>query len=396
MALSHSLGSLLFFSSLTMAGFGCGSGDGSTADGSAGSPGSAGAAGAPPSSGERLNSAARDDLLAAGADEFLGVAEIMSETTVEDETAITFEPSSGPICVTGTPFTTHIRDKGSEDLIIYLQGGGACWTGFPLCTLEAEQVLLPLAYMDDAIADNPFRDWNVLYVPYCDGSVFSGNNEVDDSDPTFPDGKRYHHGRQNFSAALDVALERLTTPKRIFLSGLSAGGYGTIAATALVRLVYPEADIFVYNDSGPGVQDISDTTNVGYRVDEWKFAEVIPASCTACDNGRGQLTEFVAWMLENDPSLKVGLLSHYQDGVIGGAFLRLGGAAYKTLLLQETGKLNTKYPDRYKRFMIPSSDHVVTGKWPDQAVVDGVSVSDWAAALVSGGSDWRDLLAPDE
>ena len=38
--------------------------------------------------------------------------------------------------------------------------------------------------MATAGADNLFGDWDVITVPYCDGSVFSGDNEVTDFDGT--------------------------------------------------------------------------------------------------------------------------------------------------------------------------------------------------------------------
>src|SRR5690606_7304881 len=34
----------------------------------------------------------------------------------------------GPICLYGTPFSFGLRDQASKDLLIYLQGGGACWS----------------------------------------------------------------------------------------------------------------------------------------------------------------------------------------------------------------------------------------------------------------------------
>ena len=38
-----------------------------------------------------------------------------------------FGAGDGPLCLTGKPYTMATRDEGSEDLMIFLQGGGACW-----------------------------------------------------------------------------------------------------------------------------------------------------------------------------------------------------------------------------------------------------------------------------
>ena len=51
--------------------------------------------------------------------------------------------------------------------------------------------------------------------------------------------------------------------KTIVVAGVSAGGYGTLNATATTRLRYPKADIFVYDDSGPWVQNLAQTGESG-------------------------------------------------------------------------------------------------------------------------------------
>lgn len=379
--------------SLTLA-FGCGSNgpDEAPAEGRADS----GTDDATPDSG-RLDPAAAEELDSLGIDDYLGRAAVISQAqnpARPDETMYTFDPASGPMCVDGAPYSVHLRDKGSEDLIIFLQGGGACWTGKNLaCSVTPEEQILPFAFMNDDDPNNSFRDWNLLYFPYCDGSVFIGDNDVPDT--AFPTGTRFHRGRRNLSAGLDLAREHLPTPKRVLVSGASAGGYGTIGATALVRMVWPDAELFVYNDAGPGVQDTSDTTNIEARINDWRFDEVVPDSCTACEGGRGQLIEVVAWMLENDPTLKVALLSNYEDAVIGSAFLGMPGPDYKALLLEASSSVHERFPERYQRFMIPGVGHVVTlSHYPDGAI-EGVTLVEWAEAMVFGGPAWRDLLAPD-
>ena len=33
---------------------------------------------------------------------------------------------------------------------------------------------------DSSNPDNPFADYSIVYMPYCDGSAFGGDNDVDD------------------------------------------------------------------------------------------------------------------------------------------------------------------------------------------------------------------------
>ena len=57
-------------------------------------------------------------------------------------------------------------------------------------------------------------DWNQVYVPYCDGSLFSSDAQVDVDADGIVD--RYHHGLHNLSAALDVAKAEFPAPKRSY------------------------------------------------------------------------------------------------------------------------------------------------------------------------------------
>ena len=335
-----------------------------------------------------LAEAARAELHQIGLDQFLGKAVIKSEEQHDDVTSVTFDPASGPVCIFGAPYMAHLRKTGSDKLMVFLGGGGACWTGFCSATPEPDTGIVPLAPLRTEIAANPFHDYNVLYLPYCDGSVFSGNNDVPD-----PKGERHFHGRQNLSAGLDL-LERLGPMHTVVVGGVSAGAYGTLAATALVRMLYPSAEMLVYDDSGPWLQNLSQTADVEARIKDWRFDQMLPPSCTECAGGRGQLDAFMAWLLKNDDQLRVGMLSFYQDAVIGDYFTKLPGDEYKTLLVAETGKLHAAYPDRVRRFMLAGTAHVVTLYWPNLAVVNNVNIHDWTASLVRGDDTWKDLLEP--
>ena len=82
-------------------------------------------------------------------------------------------------------------------------------------------------------------------------------------------------------AALDVGVAAFPKPKQILLAGSSAGGLGTIYAAGLVRLLYPDAKLFVFNDSGVGVST-PDGVRAKLTRDEWGTQQLIPASCPEC------------------------------------------------------------------------------------------------------------------
>jgi hypothetical protein len=88
------------------------------------------------------------------------------------------------------------------------------------------------------VVPNPIGDWSIVYVPYCDGSVFTGDHDVDDA--SFPFGSvRFHRGLRNLSAAMDLAHTTFPHASRILLAGSSAGGAGaSVFAPFLARFLY--------------------------------------------------------------------------------------------------------------------------------------------------------------
>lgn len=347
---------------------------------------------APPVSHGRMAEAARRELIDKGVNQYLGKTKPVSSRESNGATVYEFSPASGPICLRGEPYRALVREKASENLMVYLQGGGACWSGFCIATAEADDTMPTTGILDDAAASNVVADWDVLYVPYCDGSVFSGDNDVNDEA-----GVRYHRGLKNLSAAVDIAKARFPNPARILLAGSSAGGYGTIIATAVLRLSYPNTELIVLNDSGVGLSNPDDPAMFEAMVNEWKFTQFIPDSCSDCDDR--QMSRLISWGLKNDPTLRVAAFSAYEDGIIGGVFLGMTGPEFKALLLAETDRIHAQYPERFRRLFVEGSLHTVLMLNEEMNSLggyltpyDGVTVSDWTRAFVTGSSDWTDHL----
>ena len=99
---------------------------------------------------------------------------------------------NGPVCIAGTPYSIFTRPGNPSKLLIFEQGGGACWQDFYNCNVVVENNALPPFPQVDLAGiwnrsnpANPFADYSVVYMPYCDGSVFSGDNDVVDADFPF-------------------------------------------------------------------------------------------------------------------------------------------------------------------------------------------------------------------
>ena len=204
-----------------------------------------------------LNPQAKQELVDAGVTKYVGqFAPAVSSDAGQGWTKHTYAPNpfEGPICIAGTPYSVFTKIQNRKKLLIMLQGGGACWQGFYFCNILAEAQEPPpppVGIWADSFPPgtgaipNPIGDWSIVYMPYCDGSVFSGDNAV--FDPAFalalgfPPGTgpqiRFHRGLRNVTAGIDVARSMFPHARRIILAGSSAGGVGAAGfAPVLLRL----------------------------------------------------------------------------------------------------------------------------------------------------------------
>ena len=355
-----------------------------------------------------LNAQAMRDLSDAGVDKYLGdFTPIFSEELADGWVKHTFDPQGGdgPICIAGTPFTVFTREQNPAKLMIFLQGGGACWQDFYFCNILADEVPPPLAgpqsgiWVDSfdtgsEVLPNPVGDWSVVYVPYCDGSVFTGDNDV--ADPNFPFGPvRFHRGLRNISAAMDLAHDTFSHPSRILVAGSSAGGVGAASmAPFLARFLYGNNDhLFVFNDAGPVAINTNDVAAVQARAADWNFGSLFPASCTDCDD-QGQTTELIEWRLENDSTVREAFYSTDGDAT-DRFFLNVPTQeAYRELILSEHGALHQAYPDRYNAFIRSGDDEHTALQRPSfyLAEANGVPLYEWTDDFLVPRPFWQEIV----
>jgi hypothetical protein len=356
----------------------------------------------------------------AGITRYLGSTRVVSETeTGTDTTTFRFDPADGPMCMRGAAFGASVRETESEDLLIFLQGGGACWSAFCLAVTGAPDGI-PRTDLLRREARNPLNGWDVLYVPYCDGSLFAGDRDVDENADGAPD--RFHRGLANLSAALGVGYERFPRPRRIVLAGSSGGGYGTILAAFLVRYVWPGVRLEVLNDAGIGIARDDDVAFLDTLIDDFGAREFIPDDCPEC-TARGHIVGLVRYLLDRDPGLRVAAISSWNDYIISEVFLGTTPDAFRTALERETTALHQAHPERYRRFIFSGAAHTallgdVTGivgsdfgavELPPNAAmllggveiesmhevaIDDVTLATWLRAMIEDDPAWDDRLAP--
>ena len=121
-----------------------------------------------------LGKDARQELVASGATQYLGrfspavsadFGDGWVKHTYGNGADVLF--GDGPLCIAGTEYSIFTKAKNPKNLLIFLQGGGACWDGFYNCNLFAEeQEPNPGQYFgiwDDSIPGNPLADYSIVY-----------------------------------------------------------------------------------------------------------------------------------------------------------------------------------------------------------------------------------------
>ncbi|MEM8609096.1 MAG: pectin acetylesterase-family hydrolase [Myxococcota bacterium] len=321
----------------------------------------------------------------------------------------TVEPR-GPLCLRGTLFSVETRPGNSDELFIWLQEGGACWGDFCAATEETSDIFDD-GILDPAVPNNPLGEHDLVYVPYCDGSLFAGDVDrplppsiVDPS--TVGDTLSFQRGLQNLTAALDIAKAQFPNPTRVVLAGSSGGSFGTITATPLVRFYYPDVDIMVISDSGIGIVRDGEPEFLEGLLTGWNALQLIPESCADCI-ADGNTTGFIRWNLENDPNVFMAPITHVRDAIIGGFFLRLEPEEYERAVLRETDALAADFPDRYRRYLQPGENHsVMLNAGPVvpfltsmlgsllEEDIEGVTPLSWITAAVEQSEAWQDTVDP--
>jgi hypothetical protein len=352
---------------------------------------------------------------------YLGQSVVTGEEV--DGDTITTEFGGRAACLRGGTWRSATRDVGSDDLVVFLQGGGACWEGFCLAVTEAPAGIPAVDILDPTLEANPVADWNVAYLPYCDGSLFLGDADHDDDGDGEDD--RFHRGLANLSATLDVAQERFPAPGRVLFAGSSGGGFGISLGLPLVRATWPDAEIIALADSAVGIARGPDDPGFVFGlVEEWGATELLPEGCAGCLDG-GHLVPVVEHHLEQDPGVRMGVFGAWYDSIIGDVFLDVTPTQHRDMVEIETSRAHAAHPDRYRRFLIDGRMHttllgdasgivgsnldaleyppeilaalasIELGSLETTTSADGTRVADWIGALIEGdAAGWPDTVDP--
>ena len=170
------------------------------------------------------------------------------------------------VCSRGTTYGFGVWKGSANKVVIDFEGGGACWT-HTSCSVagaifkedvdksfQRAKSGYALGIYDKKNTKNPFKDWHHVFVPYCSGDIHWGDTKTTYKDK---DGKNAfsieHRGAVNSGYVMDWVYKNFPAPEKIFVTGCSAGSYGSIMWAGRMAHKYPKAKIYQFGDSGAGV-----------------------------------------------------------------------------------------------------------------------------------------------
>lgn len=311
----------------------------------------------------------------------------------------------GTQCMNGNTAGFGIsRNPDSKHLMIYLEGGGACFND--ACDFSAFNI--PFIPPPDGIfnrnnPDNPVKDWSMIYVPYCTGDIHGG-----DADTELGGQVRHFRGYRNITTYLQQWVPTFADAETVLLTGISAGGFGAGLNAAQVADAFgPGPQMVTIDDSGPPMANdvIPPCLQQTFR-EVWGLDKTILAECGAdCPDHDDFASGVLAHTLKKYPDMRFGLFSNTADTIIR-AFMSFGwgngqfdncegvptivpAQAYEDGLLA----LRDLYPEDAATYYIGQTQvlynfgqgHTVLRSpsfWT--TVIDGKQLSDWVGDVIDG------------
>lgn len=252
----------------------------------------------------------------------------------------------GTSCRDGSEAGLFIRFGESKRLLIYFEGGGACTTpGF--CNFNPQSVnhvlsgtgetvlgsalgampgrQQPGVYQNNEItgifspdrSENPFRDWNVVYIPYCTGDVHFGTRRA----ATVPGVAQPQQlvgffNTQTFLGRLVPTFE--AGLERVVVTGSSAGSFGAALHFSTIADAFPGVQADAVLDSGIPFDDEFWPTCLQKSWRELFGLDYgLPPDCDECfQPDGGGLLGLSDFLLEKHPTSRIAVVSSLQDEVI--------------------------------------------------------------------------------
>jgi hypothetical protein len=303
----------------------------------------------------------------------------------------------GTHCGNGSPMVVGVNlTTRSNDVVVYFQGGGACWdytTCFQLGTASHATDTLTAAdvtaeasggtsFLFERNAQNPFQNASYVYIPYCTGDAHAGANVATFTDTSGGSHTMHFEGAHNTELVLEAMAATRPTTTHVFLVGASAGGYGVLANWWRAQEIFAGARVDALSDSGLPL-DVP-ATRWRLFLSTWGFD--LPPNCADCAS-IGDAVPYYARTMQ--PPHRFGLLAFLNDSVIPGFYgesaggIRIGLLALR-MQTQQTQNMRTFYVDMQGHVLMQTPDNLTAG-------ASGPTVRAWITQFATDDPAWTDV-----
>ena len=305
-------------------------------------------------------------------------------------------------CRDGSTTGVGVRAQpGATRLVIYLEGGGACFNQIT-CAGNPANYAGPFASeagIFSTAAENPLGDATFIYVPYCTGDVHAGTTEG--VTLTAVSGTQDFVGRRNIETVADVATryfsEAGSSISRVLLTGSSAGGFGAAISYPVIADAFAPTVVDLVADASPVVAD--DAVLAPCLQQLWRdlWGIELPSGCSDCSESNGDGLENASpYYASAYPDARFGLISRTGDAVIrtfysfgtgeclADGFGLISADAYEAALLDYrdqhlvgTGRWSTYFSSGTAHTFFTGSDYTTV-------LVEDTTPQSWLADLLDG------------
>jgi hypothetical protein len=314
-------------------------------------------------------------------------------------------------CGDGTTTGLAVSPGTTNDLLVFFDGGGACWS-YETCALgtavdksfdaakfvtEATK-FIPSSITSRAHLPAALAGATIVFVPYCTGDVHGGDHVADYGNLAVHE--VWHHvGHANVMAYLKRMAATWPNPGKVVVAGSSAGGFGALVNYEAFRWYWPRAQGYLIDDSGPALVNNDVPANLRDAwYNAWHLGVATDPFCLSC---RTNLSSAFTELSDMHPGDRLAFVSHTQDHVMG-PFMLSTGAQFETAIRRlEQDVLRPKA--NVRAFYELLDDHMMLTPLATPAPVDldytashvvgTTSLAAWIQAMVDDQA-WDTLMTP--
>jgi hypothetical protein len=321
----------------------------------------------------------------------------------------------------------YARKGTTRNLVVYFEGGGACWDN-GTCTYPDGKLpsSVPQYYAASMAtsqhpadlqgmfklnqSDNPVKDWDMVYVPYCTADLHAGTATRTYESVGHPVYTNLpssfairHNGYSNTMVVLDWIRKNVPNADRVLVTGSSAGGYGASIHFPWLRQLFPAAQINVLADASQGVTTPTwDQSTPGRG--SWSLQLPPWAKKIGLVNISGP--ELLRLAAQSDPLARVAQFTTVVDQEQVAYYAEMkqnygpGGSCanvaqdWNRQMVGTMASYASTVPN-YRHYLAAGSYHtVLTDSKFFAERSAGPTVNTWLNAMLNAGDGWRNLACP--